>query len=180
MRSADVERRDDQHSRIVEAAQAVLDSEGTTAPRPLSRRSRWQVIAVDVRPDLAAVAVARRGKRAGLSIETHVFRRAGGEWAWADIGAVWDSEEVALPQRLSHDELTVAMGSAVAASGCDGIWTDLYQLPREAAWLREADRLDGVPTHGWVVRVRSGPKVPTDVLDVDEQVLGRLGAFHWR
>jgi hypothetical protein len=175
MRTADAERRQTERLQMIEAARGALDSDTVGTTRSLSRRCRWQVLARDVRGDLAIVAVARRGKRAGLTIETHCFGHEGNAWTWKDQGPAKNFDDVDLPPRRSIPRDTFSEAS-VHGGDTTGSQTELWLLTREAAWVREGDRIEPVPDHGWVVRIRSALDVGrSEVLDVDGAVIGHLG-----
>lgn len=173
VRSADLERVLAQRADIVEAATAALDIGGLPPPAEMSRRQRWRLLGLDVRGDLAAVAVARRGKRAGLVVETHRFRRQEGAWVWDQMGPSSDFIEPVLPPRATsgHNGCSESTTQGDVRTGdCVRLWL----LVAQATQIRTDGQTRAVPTHGWVVRVDRAADHSTEVLDVRGNVIGQL------
>ncbi|WP_426573787.1 hypothetical protein [Aquihabitans sp. McL0605] len=139
----------------------------------MSRRRRWQLLGLDASGDLAAVAVARRGKRAGLAIEAHRFRRHDGAWVWEQVGPTSDFSEPTLPPRsLSGNDgwSESATQSDVRTGDSVGLW----HLVAPATQTRTDGRTRPVPPHGWVVTVDLAAARTTELLDADDEVIGHL------
>ncbi len=173
VRRADLERVLAQRAEIVAGAAAALDADGLGSPKEMSRRQRWRLLGLDVRGDLAAVAVARRGKRTGLVIEAHRFRREEGAWVWDQIGPSSDFSEPVLPPRSTSGHNGCSEGATqgdVRTGDCVGLWL----LVSEATRMRRDGRTRDVPAHGWVVTVDRASARSTEVLDVDGNVIGQL------
>lgn len=156
----------------VAAVEALVRGSINDAP-PLSRRHRWDLLDLDVRSDRAAVAVARRGKRTGLTIETLCFRRDDGAWVQGEPGPSTDPEEPFLPKRFPADGRQ-AWTSCSSIGFPAGEHVALWNLVAEAAALRDDGRIRPVPDHGWVVTTQVGRRPTTEVLDTAGDVIGQL------
>ena len=173
MRRADLERVLAQRADIVAAATAALDGGGLGSPAELSRRHRWRLLNLDVRGDRAAVAVARRGKRSGLVVEAHRFRRQAGAWVWDEMGPSSDFDEPVLPPRATsgHNGCSASTTQRDVRRGdCVGLWLLVAQATR----IRADGQTRDVPAHGWVVTLDRAADQSTEVLDVDGNILGQL------
>jgi hypothetical protein len=162
-----------QRAEIVVAATAALDAGGIGSPAALSRQRRWRLLFLDARGDLAAVAVARRGKRSGLVVEAHHFRRGEGAWVWDQVGPTLDFTQPTLPPRATSAHGGHSMGTTqndVRAGDIVGLW----HLVAEATQIRTDGRLRSVPSHGWVVTVAPTSGCSTEVLDANDTVIGEL------
>lgn len=173
MRTADVERLLAWRRRATVAAVEALERGSIKEAPQLSRRHRWDLLDLDVRSDRAAVAVARRGKRTRLTIETLCFRRDGGAWVEADPGPSTDQEQPFLPERLSTDG-PEAWTSCASIGRPAGEHIALWHLVADARALRDDDRIRTVPDHGWVVTTQVGRRQTTEVLDAAGDVMAQL------
>lgn len=156
------------------AATAALDAGGIGSPVAMSRRQRWQLLSLDARGDLAAVAVARRGKRSGLVVEVHRFRRCEGAWVWDRMGPTSDFTEPTLPPRTTsghHGCSERRTQGNVRTGDSVGLW----HLVAQATQIRTGGRTQPVPSHGWVVTVAPATRFSTQVLDAHDTVIGELG-----
>lgn len=162
-----------QRAEIVVAATAALDAGAIGSSAALSRRQRWQLLFLDARDDLAAVAVARRGKRSGLVVEAHHFRRCEGAWVWDQVGSTLEFTQPNLPPRATSEHGGYSMGTTqndVLAGDIVGLW----HLVAEATQIRSDGRHRSVPSHGWVVTVAPTSGCSTEVLDANDTLIGEL------
>lgn len=162
-----------QRAAIVAAAAAALDADATCPQTVMSRRQRWQLLDLDRRGDLAAVVVARRGKRSGLVVEVHCFRHLGGAWVWDQMGPTSDFAEPTLPPRATsgHDGWSESRTQSNVQTGASvGLW----HLVEQATQIRTDGWQRPVPPHGWVVAVCPANGCTIEVLDADDRVIGEL------
>jgi len=144
VRTADLQRVLAQRADIVAAAVVALNAGSVGSPGGLSRRQRWQLLGLDAWCDRAAVSVARRGKRTGLVIEAHCFRRHGDVWVWEEMGPTLDYSRPALPSRAvsGSDGYTDASAQSNVRTG-DSV--GLWHLVAQAAQTRADGRTRPVP-----------------------------------
>ncbi len=134
---------------------------------------------MDVGSDLAAVAVARRGKRTGLVVETHCFRRHDDGWIWEEVGPSVDYDEPTLPPRLVTDRGGYSDASErrnVKTGNGIGLW----HLVAQAERVRTNGRARVVPPHGWVVTIDPAAEPHSEILDANDLVIGHLTIDHLR
>lgn len=159
--------RPDEHTEVVEASLAAVRT-GTIGPAPgLSRRHRWEVLSVDVQGDHAAVAVARRGKRKGLTVRPHRFALRGGRWEWEGDGSGLGFDEPTLPGRNQGS------GAVASSASTDGT-VSLWHLTEEVAAVRVDGRTVPVAAHGFFVAVERNRSQTLEALDDRGEVLGLL------
>jgi hypothetical protein len=156
-----------QQQQIIDAALAAVRTRSVGPTRPLGRRHRWELLSLDVNDDVAVVAVARRGKRKGLTAETHRFVRRAEGWEWDGSGPALSFDEPTPPRRSAEGSDTWS-----SSSSDETIW--IWQLVENAAWVRLDGRTRPVPDHGFIVTIGDGKRRRFEVLDTSGSVLGLL------
>lgn len=153
----------------------------------LSRRHRWKPLALDVHGDVAVVVVARRGKRAGGSIQGIPFHRRADEWVCVGSPGVvaGSADDRFLPPRgpgcggvqWSSGGGTRLVSTPWWSFGRRFVSHRVFQVPEGVSHLEAHGRRAEVSAHGFGCVVGRGRRMPAvTLLDAEGRPLERLTA----
>lgn len=128
----------------------------------LSRRHRWKPLAMHVHDHMGAVLVARRGKRAGLSVRAHCFDLRDDPPTPVRLPAGFDEDAPTIEQRRSLTDLSGAPFMTAASIGHVEWWCVCMQLASEVRTWRLGGEVHAVADHGWIVVIgygQDGPRI---------------------
>lgn len=147
----------------------------------LSRRHRWKPLAMDLHDGGGAVLVARRGKRARLTITAFCFDLDAVPPALMHLAAGTHRELPVLPPRTSIAQWGGGplMSRSLSGSGT-GWWCMCAQLKLEAHSWRLRGVTRPVAPHGWIVAIgRDHHRPSIRVFDEGDNSLGVVSTRRW-
>lgn len=143
----------------------------------LSRRHRWKPLAMDMHDGAGAVLVARRGRRARLTVTAFCFDLGHEPPELMALSAGTHREPPVLPPRTSIAQWGGGplMSSSLSGSSGTGWWCMATQLKLEAhSWELRGVRRPVAP-HGWIVAIgRDHGRPSIRVFDARDRPLGRV------